>query len=140
MAEGDHLPNPNSAPFPYGPALLRLGGSTIASLTGEVIDVVPAPFDCWVKRVFVSIQKNSSGDITAMNVKTTDATKNVVALATQSGDVNDWQTVHADVANRAYQINKGDLLKLDVTSASGGLGNVSVLLELEPVYTGNVGR
>src|SRR3990172_7810440 len=115
MAEGDHVANPLAAPYPTsktGTITVMLGGFIENAATGATLGTWRAPFDCWIEEVFYSYF-GFTADLDAVTLVTVDAAKTIVAAADMGADLECVkQTLHADVADHAYQINKGDIIRL----------------------------
>lgn len=138
MAEGDHVANPSAAPYPTsrtGTVTVMLGGFIENAATAATLGVWVAPYDCWVEEVYYSYF-GFTADLDAVTLVTVDAAKTIVTAADMGADlVGVKQTLNADVANRAYQINKGDIIKLSADSTDANeRGVINVQIEVRPVY------
>lgn len=142
MAEGDHVADPRKLPWPQGRYVrVTIGAYVPNGITAGIVRNWVVPFDCYVARVFKDYL-GGTAHLDAVSLKTLDAGKNIQAEADESANVvGVAQTVHADVANRAYLINAGDIIQLKVSSeGSNESGHISYDLDLEVAYANTAAR
>ena len=130
-AEGDHLPDPFTLPFPYGKVRLMLRAYVPNNANNLIVDRITVPFNCYIDKVILS-HKKFTVVADSISVVTKDAAKNILGAVAPTDDVDAVsQTVHADVANRAYPIDAGDIIYLKATTTtanSGGWINVELVV------------
>lgn len=140
-AEGDHVADPSAAPWPYGQTVrVRMQAYVPNNANALIVDRYVLPFDAYVRRIYLS-HKKFTVVLDSISMITKDAAKNVLGAVTPADDVDGVaQTVHADVANRAYLLNKGDIVHLKATSTTSNSGGwVTIDMDLEVAYF-NTGR
>jgi hypothetical protein len=144
MAEGDHTENPARLAFPLGNAsLVWLQNAQIYCPNGLTTTIVArflVPFDCYVREVWMGYT-GGTADVDAVVVGTVDASKTIVASQDMGSDIAmTKQTLHANVAKDAYELNGGDTITVSVdTSATNESGYLAIAIGLRPKFAGYKG-
>lgn len=144
MAEGDHTENPTRLPFPLGNKSLDwLQDAQIYcpnGLTTTVIARFLVPYDCYIRECWVGYT-GGTADVDAVVIATVDGSKTVVASQDMGSDqAMTKQTLHADVAKDAYEVNGGDTITVSVdTSATNESGYLAVAIGIRPKFAGYKG-
>lgn len=135
-AEGDNVANPFNAPWPHGRKIrTRVSFYAPNGLSAAIVSRLKVPFDCYVDKIWLAHTKNTVV-IDAISAITVDAAKNVLGSYAPADSLNPTaMTVHADVANKAYMINGGDVIHFKATTTTGSsAGWVDIDLDLIPAY------
>lgn len=134
--EADHVADPFNLPWPYGKRhRVMMRAYVPNNVNNLIVDRLTIPFNCYVAGIILS-HKKFSVVLDSISIVTKDAAKNVLGAVTPADDVDAVaQTVHADVANKAYPIDRGDVLYLKCTSTTANSGGwVNVELDLIPQF------